>query len=117
MLVLFAFAQAVSGTPDADPLERYRRLTAAEPVCERAANATDVTVCGMRDADRFRVPFVFPEPGDPLHEAAMDERKRYLARTDNCQEKSLLLVGCGAFGLSATGGGGRSGAEVRPLAK
>ena len=113
MLVLLLAAASA----DADPLERYRRLTAAEPACERTANATDVTVCGMRDADRFRVPFVFPEPGDPLHEAVMDERKRYLARTDNCQEKTLFLVGCGAFGLSVTTGGGRQGVEVRPLAK
>lgn len=114
MLVLL-IAQAAS--PEADALARYRELTAAEPRCERAADSTDVTVCGLRDADRFRVPFVFPEPGDPLHEAAMDERKRYLARTDNCQEKNLFLVGCGAFGLSVTTGGGREGVEVRPLAK
>jgi hypothetical protein len=113
MLVLLLAAASA----DADALENYRRLTAAEPRCERAANATDITVCGLRDADRFRVPFVFPEPGDPLHEAAMDERKRYLARSDNCREKSLFLVGCGAFGLSVTTGGGREGVEVRPLAK
>jgi hypothetical protein len=116
MLVLLLAAQAAAPHA-ADAIEHYRQLTAAEPRCERAVNTTDVTVCGLRDADRFRVPFVFPEPGDPLHEAAMDERKRYLARTDNCQEKNLFLVGCGAFGLSVTTGGGREGVEVRPLAK
>jgi hypothetical protein len=115
LLLLLLLAEAAA--PADDALDRYRRLTAAEPRCERAANATDVTVCGLRDADRFRVPFVFPEPGDPLHEAAMDERKRYLARTDNCREKNLFLVGCGAFGLSVTTGGGRESVEVRPLAK
>lgn len=113
MLVVFLLAQ----TADADALARYRRLTAAEPRCERSADATDVTVCGLRDADRFRVAFVLHEKGDPRHEPAMAERKRYLARTDNCQEKSLFLIGCGSFGLSATVGGGRSGVEVRPLAK
>lgn len=115
MLVLLLVAQASSA--DAAALARYRRLTAAEPRCARSAEATDVTVCGLRDADRFRVPFVVHEAGNPSHEPAMAERKRYLARTDNCQEKSLFLVGCGSFGLSATVGGGRRGVEVRPLAK
>lgn len=115
MLVLLLAAQAA--TADAAALARYRELTAAEPRCERRANTTDVTVCGLREADRFRVPFVLHDAGDPLHEVAMDERKRYLARTDNCQEMSIFLVGCGAFGLSVTTGGGREGVEVRPLAK
>ena len=113
MLVLLLAA----ATPDADALDRYRTLTAAEPRCERRADTTDVTVCGLRDADRFRVPFLLHEAGDPRHEAVTDERKRYLARTDNCQEKTLFLVGCGAWGLSVTTGGGREGVEVRPLAK
>lgn len=113
MLVLL-IAQAIA--PDA-ALARYRELTAAEPRCVRRADTTDVTVCGLREADRFRVPFLLHDAGDPRHEAAMDERKRYLARTDNCQEKNLFLVGCGAWGLSVTAGGGREGVEVRPLAK
>lgn len=113
MLVLL-IAQAA--TPDV-ALARYRELTTAEPRCERRADTTDVTVCGLRDADRFRVPFLLHDAGDPRHEAALDERKRYLARTDNCEEKNLFLVGCGAFGLSVTTGGGRDGVEVRPLAK
>ena len=113
MLVLLLAA----ATPDAAALARYRELTAAEPRCERRSDTTDVTVCGLRDADRFRVPFLFHDAGDPRHEAAMDERKRYLARTDNCEELNLFLVGCGAWGLSVTTGGGRDGVEVRPLAK
>jgi hypothetical protein len=112
MLVLLLAA----ATPDV-VLARYRELTAAEPRCERSATTTDVTVCGLREADRFRVPFVIHDAGDPLHEAAMDERDRYLARTDNCEELNLFLVGCGAFGLSVTAGGGRDGVEVRPLAE
>jgi len=114
MLVLL-IAQAVA--PDADALARYRALTSAEPRCERRADETDVTVCGLRAADRFRVPFVFPEPGDPLHEAVPAERQRYLARTTKCQDMSLFQVSCGSWGLSVTTGGGRERVEVRPLAK
>lgn len=98
-------------------LDRYRRLTTAEPRCARSMDATDVTVCGLRDADRFRITFILHAKGDPLHEPVPEERRRYLARTDNCQEKSLFLVGCGSFGLSATVGGGHEGVAVRPLAK
>ena len=102
---------------DAEALARYRALTAAEARCEARRDSTDVTVCGLREADRFRVPFVLHTPSDPRRETVMAERQRYLARTDHCEEKSLFLVGCGGFGLSATVGGGRSGVEVRPLAK
>ena len=114
MLVLL-LAQAASA--DAAALARYRELTAAEVRCPRPADTTDVTVCGLRHADRFRVTFVVHEAGDPRHEPAMAERQRYLARTDDCEEKSLFLIGCGGFGLSATVGGGRDGIDVRPLAK
>lgn len=102
---------------DATPMDVYRVLTAAEPRCVAHADTTDVTVCGLRRADRFRVPFLVPEKGDPRHEAVAAERHRYLARTDNCQDKSLFLVGCGSFGLSATVGGRQSGVSVRPMAK
>lgn len=112
MLVLLLALQA-----DTAALDRYRDLTAAEPRCARSTDSTDVTVCGLRGADRFRVTFLTHEQGDPLHEPVMAERHRYLARTDNCEEKSIFLVGCGGFGLSATVGGGNQGVAVRPMAK
>jgi hypothetical protein len=95
----------------------YLDKTRAERGCPIVRNSSDVTVCGLRTADRFRVPFVLPDAGNPLHEPVAKERQRYLARTDNCREKSLFLVGCGSFGLSATVGGGKQGVRVRPLAK
>jgi hypothetical protein len=98
-------------------LAAYQEKTRAEQACPVVRNATDVTVCGLRTADRFRVPFLAPDPGNPLHEPVAKERQRYLARTDNCKEKSTFLVGCGSFGLSVTTGGGKRGVQVRPLAK
>ena len=63
------------------------------------------------------MPFVVHEPGDPRREAVPEERQRYLARTDNCEEKSLFLIGCGGFGLSVTTRGGGESVTVRPMAK
>lgn len=98
-------------------LVTYREKTSVERRCPVIRDSTDITVCVLRTADRFRVPFLPPDPGNPLHEPVAKERQRYLARTDNCREKSLFLVGCGGFGLSATVGGGEPGVQVRPIAK
>lgn len=102
---------------DATALDVYAQRTRAEPRCASSPNATDVTVCGLRRADRFRVPFIVRAPGDPRQEAVADERHRYLARTDNCTEKSLFLVGCGSVGVSMTVGGRQPGVSLRPMAK
>lgn len=98
-------------------LATYQEKTRAERGCPEVRDSSDVSVCGLRTADRFRVPFLAPDPGDPLHEAVAKERQRYLARTTRCEEKSLFLIGCGAFGLNATVGGGEPGVQVRPMAK
>ena len=102
---------------DSAVLEVYREKTSVDRRCVRSANTTDITVCGLRDADRFRVPFSARDPGDPLWEPVPEERRRYLARTDNCEEKSLFLVGCGAFGLSVTTGGDGERVAIRPMAE
>lgn len=82
-----------------------RSFTAAEHRCTADADSTDITVCGLRNADRFRVPFVGYEPGDPRAEGVGAERQRLLARTDACQEKRAIMVGCGSFGLHMTSNG------------
>ncbi|MFS0773537.1 hypothetical protein [Sphingomonas sp. 1P08PE] len=89
----------------ADPLtliDTARRLTAADHRCVASADTTDVTVCGLRNADRFRVPFVGYEPGDPRAEGVPAERERLLARTNNCQERRAIAAGCGFAGVRMT---------------
>ncbi len=115
MWLILALQAAVPSAEAA--VDRYRELTTADPRCVRDPRSTDITVCGLRNADRFRAPFTVHEAGDPMWEPVANERQRFLARTDNCQEKNLFLVGCGAFGLSVTTGGGRDGVELRPMAK
>jgi hypothetical protein len=84
--------------------------------CE-APKGDDITVCGRRDADHYRVPLIAPHAdGDPAHEPVMAERKRLQAQTSNCEEKSLFLTGCGSAGVSASTSGGIQPEGERPLA-
>ncbi|MBJ6120334.1 hypothetical protein [Sphingomonas mollis] len=98
-------------------MQSARDRTAAEHRCVATADTTDITVCGLRHADRYRVPFVVHDPGDPRHEGVSAERNRLLARTDNCQEKRAIQVGCGFAGVHmTTGGNGTSVGGMRKLA-
>lgn len=85
-------------------LATVRTLTVPERGCRAAAQA-DVTVCGRRAADRFRVPFVGYEAGDPRGETVAHERERLLARTNPCQEHRAIMVDCGFVGAHFTTGG------------
>lgn len=111
---LLVLLQAPPATAD-DAMERYRRKTAAGPRCAAAEDPQEVMVCGRRDADRYRVPLIERDPADPKNEGVPAERERMLARTDNCEEKSIFLVGCGKVGVSV-GTGGFHLAGERPLA-
>ena len=97
----------------------YRAITSVGPHCATAASSTDITVCARRNADRYRLPLIEPSSGDPKIQDVPGERERLFARTSNCQEKSLFLIGCGSVGVGVKAGfgpGGVSGARLRPLA-
>lgn len=116
--MLVAAMMAMAGQGDVAPppsvdsiLARTRQMTSVETHCVYDPNSTDVTVCGRRNADRFRIPFdVPPEPGDRRHEGVMDERTRLLARSNPIKDMSPFLVGGGHVGLTMDtnppGGGG-----------
>ena len=77
-----------------DPLMATAKARmAAERPCPTSVDATDITVCGMRTADRFRVPFVVHDAGDPKHESLRDERTRLLRRTSPLADLSPFQVG------------------------
>jgi hypothetical protein len=82
----------------------------------QAPTGDDVTVCGRRDADHYRVPLITRAAGDPAHEPVMAERQRLQAQTNNCEEKSLFLVGCGSAGVSASSSSGVQLEGERPRA-
>ncbi len=99
----------------ADPLvEGARAMLMGERRCVVDPHSTDVTVCGLRRADRFRVPFVEHDAGDPRHEAVMAERVRLLARSNPVKDLSPFLVGGGHAGVSVTANAaGVKGAGLR----
>ncbi len=99
MIALLLAVQAAGGVP-AD----LRTRTAATIPCRSTNDRGEIVVCALRKADRYRVPFVGPEAGDPKHEPVPAQRERLLARTDNCTEKSTFLVGCGMAGVSVSSG-------------
>lgn len=108
MAVLVVMMAAMTGQgEDAPPpsveaiVAKTRQLTSVETRCVYDPNTTDVTVCGRRNADRFRIPFeVPPEPGDPRHEGVMQERTRLLARSNPVKDMSPFLVGGGFAGAT-----------------
>ena len=112
LFVLFAW-QAVSDVDTA--VARYRERTRAAIVCDRQ-KADDIVVCARRAADKFRLPLVEIDPGDPKKEGVPMERERLLARTNNCQEMSTFLVGCGKAGVTVSTRTGLTGGGERPLA-
>ena len=93
------------------------RAQVSGPRCQDEGPSTDITVCGLRHADRYRVPFIVHEAGDPRYEAVAAERARLLARTTPLQDLSPFLVGGGMAGVHMTVNAGGVRAEgLRTLA-
>jgi len=113
-MIVAALLVLLQSTPDS-AMVQYREKTAVGPRCAAAKDPGEVTVCGRRDADRYRVPLIERDPADPKNEGVPMERERMLARTSNCEEKSIFLIGCGKAGVSV-GTGGFHLAGERPLA-
>ena len=98
-----------------------RRRTAAETRCVADPDTTDITVCGLRHADRFRVPLSVSVVG--RQDDVVAERSELLHRNTPIQDLSPFLVGGGMAGVHAgvgLGPGGGSGkievGGIRPIA-
>lgn len=112
MLALQGQDAAVPPSPSVEAImARTRDVSGVQTRCVYNPNATDITVCGRRNADRFRYPFDFePEPGDPRHEGVPQERTRLMARSNSVKDMSPFQVGGGHAGVTIDtnprGGGG-----------
>lgn len=98
-----------------DPMVAYLELTSAEPHCRQAAGE-EIMVCGRRDADRYRVPFLTTTPGDPKTRGVPEERAMLIAERTPCEALGPFLVGCGAVGFTVSTKIGGGKVEYRPLA-
>jgi len=98
----------------ADALETYRTLTSVEPRCARPSSDRDIMVCGARRADRWRVPYVGYDIGDPRAESVEGERKRISAAPRVPCGQGAIIANCGGgVGVKATVGFGASGSELK----
>ncbi len=103
-------ALLMMGGDAAEIVAASKMLTRAEHRCAVGAVSSDIVVCRARDADRFRVPFIAYDAGDPRAETVLAARDRWIARPTPCQAHGPYLVGCGAVGVSASVKFGASGA-------
>ena len=118
---MFAMLLMLAAAPDPTVAEGAALLAASRAMmagerCTPDPNSTDITVCGRRRADRFRVPFIVHDEGDLRHEAVRVERDRLLNRTNPVQDLSPFLVGGGMAGVTVSSATGVSGVTNRPLA-
>jgi hypothetical protein len=92
--------RAPDPAPHEDLLVRARTRMAAEQRCVINPSVTDITVCGLRQADRFRVPLA-THTADRRDMVAEGRAALVHARTP-MEDMGPFLVGGGATGVRAT---------------
>jgi hypothetical protein len=99
-----------------DTLETYQKLTSVEPRCAQASSDREILVFGARHADRWRVPFVGYDIGDPRGESVEDERKRLASEPPRKCKNEAFLRNCGMVGASVSTRLAGDGLKLRQLA-
>ena len=99
--------------PPEVPLTTYRERTRAEIACQRTIESSEITVCGRRAADRYRISFVEVDPRDsvPTQRSQLLEPKM-----GGCGRVGPFFTDCGAVGISMTSGAGHTSIKPRQLA-
>lgn len=105
---------ASARTPDT--LETYHKLTSVEPRCAKPSSDREILVCVARRADRWRVPFVGYDIGDPRGESVEGERKRLASEPPRKCGTEAFLRNCGMAGVSISTRLSGDGVKLRPLA-
>jgi hypothetical protein len=116
MAALVLASMSAPAAADTNAIEVYLDRTSAEPRCKRAVG-DEIMVCGRREADKYRLPFVpAPTPGDPKIVNVPAERARLVATETPCEQMGPYLVGCGMVGVSISTKIGSGKVEYRRLA-
>ena len=100
-------------------VQKYHAMTRVEPRCSAPKAGNEIIVCGRRRADRWRVPFVGYEAGDPRNEGVSDERNRLASEPrPPCGTTAFFSTSaCGMVGVTASIGiGPGGGLKMRKLA-
>ncbi len=120
MLVSFLLLAAAPEITVADILDSYWAHTRADIQCTNPNPGDEIMVCGARKADRYRVPLIGYELGDPRGETVEAERERLQHRTTACQDRGPFLIGCGFVGVTGHASFGAAGIgtpTLRPMAR
>ena len=100
----------------ADPLQRYEAMTqVVVHGCGRPNSEREIVVCGRRAADKWRVPMIQYDAGDPRAETVSGERNRLASAPKLKCGVGAILAGCGMAGVSVSTNG-RSAPKFRTLA-
>ena len=109
---IFLATLAVSAQAAEPPVvQKYLAMTRVEPRCSAPKAGNEIIVCGRRRADRWRVPFVGYEIGDPRNEGVSSERNRLASEPrPTCGTTAFFSTSaCGMVGVTATIGIGPGG--------
>ena len=102
LLLSVILLAAQDGDQVAASMSNYRVMTRADVPCERPSDSDEIVVCGAREADKYRVPFV----------SAGRTRDSVPARTSYLTQDfgkpacggAAFLQDCGMVGVSLTMG-------------
>lgn len=84
-------------------VDTARRMTSVMQRCVQDPDTTDITVCGLRQADRYRVPL---KTAPPRRDNVAEQRAALTQARTPMQDMGPFLVGGGAAGVKATVGFG-----------
>lgn len=114
LLLSVMLLAAQDGDQVAASMTNYRMLTRADVPCERPNGDDEIVVCGAREADKYRVPFV----SAGRTQDSVPARTAYLTQDFGrppCGGGAFLLD-CGAVGVSVSMGFDGSTTVKRELA-
>lgn len=112
LVAVLMLAQAAS----AELPDRYRALTRAEVPCQATADPDEITVCGAREADGYRITFIAPAESD--RDRPHEYTERLLdGRTNVCGISSRTFRDCGFVGVTMKTGFDGKVTRERPLAR
>ena len=114
LLSMMLLIGAQDGDQVGAAVTNYRTMTRADVPCERPKADDEIVVCGAREADKYRVPFVSAGRGRD----SVPARTAYLTQDfgkSSCGT-GAFLKDCGAVGVSVTLGFDGSTMVKRELA-
>ncbi len=118
-VLLFAFAPVLAHAEPTDAIIENAQAKLSVVTRCRAPSGNEITVCGRRAADKWRVPYIGYDVGDPRSETVTGERNRLASEPPVRCGSGAQLRNCGSVGVSVGTSFGRSGpgkVRLRPLA-